>query len=76
MLSSTAEIPASISSSTLDSQGTGVGIILKTGMPLPEAADRASVAKPWFTRATAGLFLTSQDIASYTRYLVQEPQSP
>jgi hypothetical protein len=61
---------------TLDSQGTAVGTALITGIPLPDAADAASLAKPLLTSVTVGLFLSSVEIASYTRYLVQEPQSP
>src|SRR5512137_2269870 len=46
------------------------------GIPLTDADDVASMKKPLLHSPTAGLFISSMEIASYTRYLVQPPQSP
>ena len=76
MSSNTASTPASISSIMLASQGMVVEMNLSPGIPLPREADSASPTKPLLTSVTVGFFLSSITIESYTRYLVQEPQSP
>ena len=57
---------------TLNSFGT----ILIPGIPLPDDAAPASMAKLSLHNITAGVLFSSVKIASYTRYLVQDPQSP
>ena len=65
-----------IRSGSVHSQGTVSGTTRTQGMPLPEAAERASSANPVLTSATAGLWRRSVKTASYKLYLVQDPQSP
>ncbi len=76
MSSTTSRTPSAIASATVHSQGTFSGTIRTPGIPLPEAADRASKVKPSLTRTTAGVPSRSVKTASYKLYLVQDPQSP
>ena len=67
---------ASMSSTTVDSETMVSGTTLTTGIPLLEAADMASSKKYLKANVTVGVFFPSTKIESYTRYLVQAPQSP
>jgi hypothetical protein len=69
-------MPASISDVSFVSQGTDVPTTLIPGMPLLDAAERASVTKPLLASNTTGLPKSSIAMPLYTRNFVQDPQSP
>src|SRR4051812_18841721 len=72
----TERTPASATSCSLHSHGTGSATTLTDGIPLLDEADLPSFTKPSLASATAGLFKSSTETASWTRNFVQDPQSP